>query len=421
MLAADATDKLAVEVERTGASTVVLALPSADADTIARLRLDAVDAGASVKVLPATTELLHERVGIQDLRDINLKDVLGRNQLDTDIDAIADYLTGKRVLVTGAGGSIGSELCRQIQRFEPAELLMLDRDESALHAVQLSLEGRALLDSPDVILCDLRDRDTVREVFRTRRPQVVFHAAALKHLPMLEQYPVEAVKTNVVGTLTLLDAAQEMGVEHFVNISTDKAANPTSVLGYSKRIAERLTAERTGADGVYVSVRFGNVLGSRGSVLAAFAKQIAAGGPLTITDPDVSRYFMTIEEACQLVVQAAAIGSSGEALVLEMGEPVRIIDVARQLMDQAGTPVPIEYTGLRPGEKLHEDLFGDDEPQGVRPVHPMVCHVPVPPLTRGDVATLATGDSGAAIESMRRLSAATARPAGWREDSRAAM
>ena len=259
--------------------------------------------------------------------------------------------------------------------------------------MQLSIHGRALLDSDDVILCDIRDRAAVHTVFTERRPEVVFHAAALKHLPMLEQYPAEAVKTNIVGTQTVLDAAELVGVTTFVNISTDKAANPCSVLGYSKRIAEAITANRSRrAAGTYVSVRFGNVLGSRGSVLTTFARQIAAGGPITVTDERVTRYFMTIEEACQLVIQAAAIGRAGEALVLDMGKPVRIVDVARQLMEQSGHRVPIAYTGLRKGEKLHEELFGDGEPRDLRPVHPLVSHVPVPFVVPEGVAALP--DSG---------------------------
>ena len=222
--------------------------------------------------------------------------------------------------------------------------------------------GRPLLDTPDVVLADIRDFERLRQVFHERAPDVVFHAAALKHLPMLEQYPEEAWKTNVLGTLHVLDAARESGVGVFVNVSTDKAANPTSVLGYSKRIVERLTsAVAHEAPGRYVSVRFGNVLGSRGSVLTAFADQIDKGGPVTVTHPQVTRYFMTIPEAVQLVIQAAAIGQDGEALVLEMGEPVRILDVARQLIALSGRDIDIVFTGLRPGEKLHEDLLGAGE------------------------------------------------------------
>jgi FlaA1/EpsC-like NDP-sugar epimerase len=264
---------------------------------------------------------------------------------------------------------------------------MLDRDESALHAVQLSLRGRALLDGPELILADLRDSEGIRAVFAQRRPEVVFHAAALKHLSLLERHPGEAVKSNIWGTQAVLEAAAR-SVERFVNISTDKAANPISVLGYSKRVTERLTAYAgTVSDGTFLNVRFGNVLGSRGSVLTAFHAQIAAGGPITVTHPDVTRYFMTVQEAVQLVIQAAAIGRDGEALVLEMGHPVRIAEVARQLADSCDSTVDIVYTGLRPGEKLHEDLFATGE-RDLRPLHPLISHVEVPPLDPDQVRFL---------------------------------
>lgn len=400
------TARLAEIAERMDVETVVIAIPSADSATIARLNLAGTEAGLEVKVLPAPTDMLGEHAGIRDIRDIDLNDVLGRNQIDTDIASIADYIEGKRVLVTGAGGSIGSELCRQIHRFSPAELMMLDRDESALHAVQLSITGHGLLDSDDVILNDIRDIEALREIFLARRPEVVFHAAALKHLPMLEQFPAEAVKTNVLGTRNVLQVSREVGVERFVNISTDKAANPASVLGYSKRIAEKITADvakeaLVDGGGTYLSVRFGNVLGSRGSVLTAFASQIAAGGPVTVTDPEVTRYFMTIVEACQLTVQAAAIGEPGEALVLDMGEPVKILDVATQLIKQSGRSIRITFTGLRDGEKLHEELFADDEPQDQRPRHPAVSHVPVPGVDTDAIDALPLG--GERTEIVARL------------------
>ena len=383
---------------------VVVAIPSASSEVIGRIADASRAAGVPVKVLPSTSELLRDQVGIRDIRDISLGDVLGRKQLDTDVASIAGYLTGRRVLVTGAGGSIGSELCRQIAAFGPSELIMLDRDESALHAVQLSLTGRAMLDGRDVVLCDIRDAATLQQIFLNRRPDVVFHAAALKHLPMLEQYPTEAVKTNVVGTRNVLGAATQAGVERLVNISTDKAANPSSVLGYSKRLAERITASyaRTGT-GSFLSVRFGNVLGSRGSVLTAFADQIARGGPITVTHPDVTRYFMTIEEACQLVVQAGAIGRPGEALVLDMGKPVKILDVAHHLIALDHRQVPIEFTGLRHGEKLHEELFGDLEPRDVRPWHALISHVPVDAIDLDRVAALpVTGRRSDVSEAMAR-------------------
>ena len=287
----------------------------------------------------------------------------------------------RRVLVTGAGGSIGSELCRQLVRFNPAEIIMLDRDESALHEVQLSIYGRALLDTPQTVLADLRDARAINAVFDSRKPQVVFHAAALKHLPLLERYPHEAYQTNVLGTLTMLKAAQQSGVEVFVNISTDKAANPISVLGYSKRIAERLTAEFAfnSGPGKYISVRFGNVLGSRGSVLMSFRDQIAKGGPVTVTHRGVTRYFMTISEAVQLVIQAGAIGSTGEVLVLDMGKPVNIYEVAERLVRNSSKPIKIEVVGLRIGEKVHEELFGENEIDN-RPRHPLISHVAVKPI-----------------------------------------
>ena len=371
---------------RTGAGTVIFAVSNADGALVRDVQALAQRAGVKFKILPSVSELLDGRVSVGDVRDVQITDILGRHQIETDLDAIAGYVTGKRVLVTGAGGSIGSELCRQIHRFAPAELMMLDRDESALHAVQLSLHGRALLDGRDLILADLRDTAAIRRILAERRPQVIFHAAALKHLALLESHPGEAVKSNVWGTQTMLENAH--GVERFVNISTDKAANPTSVLGYSKRITERLTAHAsTRHTGTFLNVRFGNVLGSRGSVLTAFTAQIANGGPVTVTDPEVTRYFMTVQEAVQLVIQAAAIGRDGEALVLEMGKPVRIADVARQLVEQAPRPVEIVYTGLRAGEKLHEELFGDGE-RDERPLHQLISQVEVPPLDPGKVEYL---------------------------------
>jgi FlaA1/EpsC-like NDP-sugar epimerase len=374
---------------RTGASTVIFSVANANAELIRDVQRISMGAGAAFKVVPSVGELLDGQASVADIRDVQVSDLLGRHQIETDLAPIAGYLTGKRVLVTGAGGSIGSELCRQIRRFHPSELIMLDRDESALHAVQLSLSGRALLDSAELILADLRDAEAIREVFEARRPQVVFHAAALKHLPLLERYPGEAVKTNVMGTQTMLELARD--VEKFVNISTDKAANPISVLGYSKRITERLTAYASMvAPGTFLNVRFGNVLGSRGSVLTAFQAQAAAGGPITVTDPEVTRYFMTVQEAVALVIQAAAIGGDAEALVLDMGDPVRIADVAAQLAEQAPRPVEIVYTGLRPGEKLHEELFADGE-QDLRPLHPLISHVKVPPLNPERVRVIDPG------------------------------
>jgi FlaA1/EpsC-like NDP-sugar epimerase len=369
---------------RTGAMTLLIAIPSADSALIGDISSRARALSMDVKVLPAVQNLNERPLDTSDIRDLTDEDLLGRRKVVIDLQQISDYLVNRRVLVTGAGGSIGSELCRQLARFNPAELIMLDRDESALHEVQLSIHGRALLDTPQTVLADLRDEATINHIFETRKPEVVFHAAALKHLPLLERYPLEAYQTNILGTLTLLNAAQQNGVGVFVNISTDKAANPISVLGYSKRIAERVTAAvgQSATSGKYMSVRFGNVLGSRGSVLMSFRDQIAKGGPLTVTHRGVTRYFMTISEAVQLVIQAGAIGSSGEALVLDMGTPVSIYDVAKQLVANSGKPVEIEIVGLRAGEKVHEELFGDGETD-LRPTHPLISHVPVQPIDLG--------------------------------------
>ena len=373
----------------TGATVLVIAIARSSGTAIRDLTARAELCGLTPKVVPTVTELISGGARIEGVRDPRISDLLGRRPVRTDVAAIAGHFAGKRILVTGAGGSIGSELCRQLHQFGPAELIMLDRDESALHEVQLTLHGRALLDSDETLLADIRDPRRVREVFERFRPQIVFHAAALKHLPLLERYPAEAVQSNVVGTLTVLEAAAACGVESFVNISTDKAADPVSVLGYSKRIAERLTAHMAGqSSGSYLSVRFGNVLGSRGSVLGSLSAQAKAGGPLTVTHPDVTRYFMTVDEAVQLVLQAAVVGGTGEVLILDMGEPVRIADIARRLSAQAAHPVDIVYTGLRPGEKLSEDLLGIDEAD-YRPNHPLVRHAQVKPLDPAELSGLA--------------------------------
>jgi len=366
--------------EEYAAEVMLIAIPSADAALVRELSEVGVEAGLQVRVLPPVSELLDGRVGEGDIRLLTEADLLGRREIDTDIAAIAGYLSGRRVLVTGAGGSIGAELCRQVARFTPAALAMLDRDESALQAVQLSIEGRALLDSRQLIVADLRDRERLDEVFAEHQPEVVFHAAALKHLPLLQLHPEEGVKTNVLGTLNAIEVSVAHGVARFVNVSTDKAADPTSVLGYTKRITERLSAAADElGEGTYISVRFGNVLGSRGSVLTTFRAQISAGGPVTVTHPDVSRYFMTIEEAVQLVIQAGAIGDGGEVLVLEMGDQVRITDLARRLIEQSDAPVEIVFTGLRDGEKVQEVLVGRSEVSEPTS-HALINRVAVPSL-----------------------------------------
>lgn len=385
--------KMAAVAEQTGAGTVVIAMPSAGSATIAPISEEARAAGLKTLVMPHLNNLL-STPRATDLRQLNLEDLLGRGRVELDAEAIMRAINGKRVLVTGAGGSIGAELCRQLQKFTPAKLVLLDRDESALHGTQMSMTGRALLDDGTLALCDIRDPEALHAVFEREQPEVVFHAAALKHLTLLEQYPLEGWKSNVVGTLNVLNVAHAVGVQTFVNISTDKAANPSCVLGYSKRIAERLTAGfATRGGGTYVSVRFGNVLGSRGSVITAFTAQIERGGPVTVTHPDVERYFMLIPEACQLVLQASAIGNQGEVMVLEMGTPVKIVEVAKTLIELSGKDdIEIVYTGLRPGEKMSEELFIPGE-HIQSSEHPLVNHVVVPAITQDKVLAAPTADA----------------------------
>ncbi len=392
--------------EKQGVEVVILAISGASAHLIQDLNDRCRAAGLKLVVVPPVREMIGGRVALGSLREFDVADLLGRRQIETDLSEVAGYLNGKVVLITGAGGSIGSELARQVSKLGPAKLICLDRDESGLHAVQLSMYGHGLLDTDDMVLCDIRDLDALRAVFLRHRPHVVFHAAALKHLPMLEQYPDEGWKTNVLGTLNVLTCAEEVHVDHFVNISTDKAADATAVLGQTKRLAERLTAdfaERT--ERAYLSVRFGNVLGSRGSVLYSFRAQIERGGPVTVTHPDVTRFFMTIPEACQLVLQAGAIGRPGDVLVLDMGEPVRIVDVATRLIEQSGRDIELRYTGLRPGEKLHEVLLSGAE-AGEPSEHPLITQVAVPPITPDEIVE-ASSWSDLALEDFNDLEGST--------------
>lgn len=371
------TDDIARVVRQTGAQVLVLAIATASSALVRKLTDVGVELGVHVLVTPMVQQLVGGNVTVADLRSVNIEDLLGRYPVDTRVEDVAGYITGKRVLVTGAGGSIGSELCRQIYKFGPKELIMLDRDETGLQQAQIGTVGHGLLDTSDVVLADIRDVDNLMSIFAARKPEVVFHAAALKHLPMLEQYPEEAWKTNVIGTLNVVRAARSVDVQTFVNISTDKAANPTSALGHSKRVAEKITAwaaEETGLR--YLSVRFGNVIGSRGSMLPTFQSLIESGGPLTVTHPEATRYFMTIPEACQLVVQAGGIGRPGEVLILDMGEPVKILDIAQRMIAMSGKNIEIVFTGLREGEKLHEELVGSME-HLERPYHSQISHAAV--------------------------------------------
>ena len=354
-----------------GIAQVIIAMPTAPGKAIRDIVDICEKVGVDTKIVPGLSEMLDGRVTISQLRNVEIEDLLRRESVQTDTAAVTALLAGKRVLVTGAGGSIGSELCRQIMRCAPAELIMLGHGENSVFQIMEELkvttakmQGMKPLLQP--VIADIRFADRIQAVFAAHRPQIVFHAAAHKHVPLMEDNPSEAITNNVRGTRNVLAAALQVEVECFVLISTDKAVNPTSIMGASKRVAELLVheaAERSGKP--YVAVRFGNVLGSRGSVLHTFRRQISAGGPVTVTHPDIRRYFMTIPEAVELVLQASVLGKGCEMFMLDMGEPVRIVDLANDLIElsglEVGSDIDIVFTGMRPGEKLFEELFIEGE------------------------------------------------------------
>jgi FlaA1/EpsC-like NDP-sugar epimerase len=360
--------------EKRDVDVVVLAIPGLPESETQRLVDTAAAIGVSVRYLPSFLAVIERDARLADLRDLQVERLLGREERRLVRTASRSAVADKVVLVTGAGGSIGSELCRQIKAFGPRELYLLDHDESNLHTLQMELDGRALLDSQDVIIADIRDRDRIMQVFEDVRPEVVFHTAAHKHLPLLELHPCEGVKTNVLGTRNLGEAAVAAGTETFVNVSTDKAADPVSILGATKRLGEILLQRGISGGTRFASVRFGNVLGSRGSLLTVLGEQIRNGRTVTITHPDVTRFFMTIEEAAGLVVEAAGMADFGETFVLDMGEPVRIVDLTYKFAEQmhvSPDELTIQYTGLRPGEKLNEALFSEDE-ERISTAHPKI-------------------------------------------------
>jgi FlaA1/EpsC-like NDP-sugar epimerase len=360
-------DQLPTAIQRTGARELIVAIPDAPGETVRRAFQASRAAGLDVRTVPPPRDLLSGRVAITALRKVSVEDLLRRAPVAIDLDSVAGYLNGASVLVTGGGGSIGAELVRQIRAMGPEVLTVVDNHEEALWAVEGELGEQAQGAGVQLVprLADVRSREAIEAVIAQARPDVVFHAAALKHVPIVELQPSEGVMTNVVGTLNTLRACELAGVPRFVLISTDKAVDPIGAMGLTKRLAEHLTvaaAERTGRP--YVAVRFGNVLGSSGSVVPTFQRQLAEGRPLTVTHPDVTRFFMTIGEAVSLILEAAANPSSGEIYVLDMGAPIRIVDLARDLVSLSGLDpdsVPIMYTGLRAGERLHEALLHDDE------------------------------------------------------------
>ncbi|MDR7079111.1 FlaA1/EpsC-like NDP-sugar epimerase [Neobacillus niacini] len=346
---------------------IVIAIPSLSKKELSIIYKQCAETSAKTQSLPMIEDLITGKVSVQQIRDVQVEDLLGREPVELDIDSITENITGKVVLVTGAGGSIGSEICRQISKFQPRQLVLLGHGENSIYSIEMELKEKFRNKETEFIpiIADLQDEKKMMDVMSTYHPSIVYHAAAHKHVPLMEANPEEAVKNNLIGTMNAAKAASWNGVNTFVMVSTDKAVNPTSVMGATKRLAEMViqSIDRI-SNTKFVAVRFGNVLGSRGSVIPLFKRQIEKGGPVTVTHPDMVRYFMTIPEASRLVLQAGALAKGGEIFVLDMGEPVKIVDLARNLIKLSGNSIEeigIDFTGIRPGEKLFEELLKEDE------------------------------------------------------------
>jgi FlaA1/EpsC-like NDP-sugar epimerase len=371
-------------LEKEQVSTVIITIPTASGKEIKRIVDNIKNKEVKIKTLPGLYELVDGKVSVSRIRNIRIEDLLGREPVDLNLEEISGYLEGKRVMVTGGGGSIGGELARQICRFGPKSLILLDHGENGLFHINLELErkwsgaGADMKAGADMelelglelVVADIRDREKMDKIFKKYKPEVVFHAAAHKHVPMMEFHPDEAVMNNIIGTKNVAELADEYGAERVVMISTDKAINPTSVMGASKRVAEMVVKDLgSRSEAKFVAVRFGNVLESNGSVVPMFKQQIAEGGPVTVTDREVKRYFMTLPEASQLVIQAGVLGKGGEVFVLDMGEPVKVLDMAEELIRlsglEVGEDIEIKIVGLRPGEKMFEEIMTEEERSGV--------------------------------------------------------
>jgi len=361
-------------IEKEQINTVIIAIPTASGKEIRRIIANIKDKKVKIRTMPGLYELVDGKVSVSRIRKVSIEDLLGREPVNLNLDEISGYIKGKRVLVTGGGGSIGKELGRQICKFTPEKLTLLDHSEYGLFHLNLELKGKWPGLEIELVVADIRDREKMDKLFRRFKPEVVFHAAAYKHVPMMEYHPDEAISSNIIGTKNVGELANKYGVERMVVISTDKAINPTSVMGASKRVAEmvvkdlgkrNIEVKESENKTKFVAVRFGNVLDSNGNVVHMFKRQIAEGGPVTLTDERMKRYFMTLPEASQLVLQAGALGKGGEVFVLDMGEPVKVLDVARDLIFLSGfvpdEDIEIKIVGLRPGEKLFEELLTKEE------------------------------------------------------------
>lgn len=353
-------------IERNKVKTLILAIPSLNSETRKTIINNCLELGINVKSVPYVNDWVDNKLKAEQIEDINIEDLLGREPIVLGKEHIMRNLSGKVIMVTGAAGSIGSEICRQVLHCHPKRLILLDQAESPLYDIQFELKNtepyRSMPVNTEFVIGNVKDKVKMREVFKKYRPQIIYHAAAYKHVPLMEDFPYEAVFVNVLGTKNVADLAMEFGVEKFVMVSTDKAVNPTNVMGATKRIAEIYTQSRKSEKTVFVTTRFGNVLGSNGSVIPLFKKQLAKGGPLTVTDRNIIRYFMTIPEACSLVLEAGVMGEKEDIFVFDMGEPVKIYDLAKKMIKLSRKEgIEIEITGLRPGEKLYEELLSTKE------------------------------------------------------------
>lgn len=357
-------DEIANVVKREGVEEIIIAIPSASGRIIRDIVAHCEKIRVRFKIVPGVYEIITGNVSINQIREVKPEDLLGRESVQVNLDDISSYLANKKVLITGAGGSIGSELCHQVAQFNPAMLILVDHNENNTYFVGIELKRKPYQFPILPIIADIKDTQRMEEIFKEYTPEVVFHAAAHKHVPLMEENPQEAIKNNIIGSKVIMELANKYNCERFILISTDKAVNPISVMGYSKRVAE-LMMDTFNKKTKFMAVRFGNVLGSEGSVIPLFKRQIANGGPVTVTHPEITRYFMTIKEAVELIIQAASLGKGGEIFVLDMGEPVKIVDLARQLITLSGfepeVDIEIEYIGLRPGEKLFEELLTKEE------------------------------------------------------------
>ncbi|MFF6017090.1 nucleoside-diphosphate sugar epimerase/dehydratase [Lysinibacillus fusiformis] len=354
-------------VAKHGIDEIIIAIPSLGRIGIKSIYKDCAKTNLPVKVMPSIEDVMTGKVAVNEMKEVQIENLLGRDEVKLDMIAISNKLTDKVILVTGAGGSIGSEICRQVMNFQPRQLILLGHGENSIYTIHMEIQQRSNSTELIPIIADIQDRDRIFEIVKKYRPDVIYHAAAHKHVPLMEYNPGEAVKNNIFGTKNVAEAAHEFRVKNFVMISTDKAVNPPNIMGASKRIAEMVVQNLAkNSKTKFAAVRFGNVLGSRGSVIPLFKKQIIAGGPVTVTHPDMTRYFMTIPEASRLVLQAGTLGGNGEIFVLDMGEPVKIVDLARNLIQLSGfkeDEIKIEFSGLRPGEKMYEELLNEGEIQ----------------------------------------------------------